>query len=127
PGVDAAGIDAVAVRVRARDVEGLHAADRAEEVLCGTGIERVAGQPVFSLEQSEPRLRHDEVQVRRATADGTVAIVHLGPLVRFNLEAHRPAVASACINLPQLLLPRAPGPAFTHAPRSQATGSMIAA
>src|SRR5688572_31003371 len=54
--VQAARVDAEAVRVRARHVEGFHAAVPAKAVLRGAGIELVRGQRIFAGEQLEALL-----------------------------------------------------------------------
>src|ERR1051325_9229669 len=63
PLVEAARVHAVAVGVRARGVEGLHAAHRAEEVPRGAGVERVRAERLGAREELEPLLRRDEVKV----------------------------------------------------------------
>src|SRR5512138_1909651 len=52
--IEAAGVDAVAVGMRARYVERLDPARRAEEMLGDTRVERVGRQSVLALQQPEP-------------------------------------------------------------------------
>ena len=53
--VEATGVHAVAVGVRARDVERLHAADGAKKMLRRPGIEGVGGEVSFALLELELR------------------------------------------------------------------------
>lgn len=47
--IQAKYVDAVAVRIRARDVKGFHPTGSAEKMLCHTRIKRVGHQRVLSL------------------------------------------------------------------------------
>ena len=93
--VEAAHVDAVAVRVRARNIERFDAAGLAERVPGDAGIEGVNAQIFRSLEQLESGARYDEVQVARFRADRTVALAHLDVLGRFHFEPNRAAVAAS--------------------------------
>src|SRR6185436_19320914 len=93
--VQAAHVDAVAVRVRARHVEGLDAAVRAEEVPRDFRVELVVGQRILAGEQPEILFLDEQVLVPRACAHRAVAIAHLECLRRLDLEAHAPAMATA--------------------------------
>src|SRR5262249_33735497 len=84
-----------AVGVRARHVERLDPADRAEQVPGHPGVERVRGELVRAAQQPEPRLRHHEVQVAGLRADRAVALVHLDLGGRVDLEADAAAVTAA--------------------------------
>src|SRR5262249_11551732 len=86
-----------AVRVRARHVEGLDAADRAEEVLGGAGVEAIAGERLAAREQAEARARHDQVQEARPRADRAVALADLERGRRVDLEADAAAMTAAVV------------------------------
>src|SRR6185503_14629939 len=77
--VEAARVDAVAVRMRARHVERLDAADRAERVLRGLGVELVSGECVRARKELEARLRHDQMKVAGSAADRAITIGNFDP------------------------------------------------
>src|SRR5204862_7651334 len=74
PRIQAARVDAVAIRARARHVERFAAAGRAEKMLRGSGVEGIARQEFLALKQPEARLGHDEMQIPRLGADGAIAL-----------------------------------------------------
>ena len=90
-------VDAVAIRRRARRVERLYTADRAEEVLGHAGAEAVAGQRVGAREQGEALLRHHQMAVAALAANRAVAVLHLDRGRRLAGEAHPAAVAAATV------------------------------
>src|SRR5262249_7813284 len=94
-GIEAARVDAEAVGMGARHVERFHAADRAEEVLRGAGVEGVSGEHIPAREQGEALRGHDEVQVTGLAADRAVALVHGDPGGGEDLETQAAAVAAA--------------------------------
>ena len=110
--VDAAHVDADPIRMRTRNVEGFHAADRAEEVLGDVGIERVGRQRIAAADQLEAVRRHDEVQIPELAADGAIAVRDLEVGRRDDLETNAAAMtttgvgrhsrdrASACVLAP---------------------------
>src|SRR5690349_4039260 len=61
--IEAAGVDAVAVRVRARNVKGLHATGPAEKMASGPSVESVLGEIIRAPQQAKARARHDQVQI----------------------------------------------------------------
>src|SRR5882757_4931723 len=71
--VQAAGIDADAVRVRTRDVEGVHAAMRTESVLRDTGAEGVGLERGLAAQQLEGGGVGTEVQDALLGADRAAA------------------------------------------------------
>ena len=91
--------------MRARDVERLHAADGAEIVPCGPGVEGVGRKLCFALYQLEPRFRNDQVKEAHLGADRAVAIRHFEAFRRRDLEPNPPAMASASV-CDQLIPPR---------------------
>jgi len=93
-GIEATRVDADPVRVRARHVEGLDAAHRAEQMLCDSSVESVGGQRFTAAHQSKPVGRHDQVQVAGLAADRAVAFRHPEPRGCLHLEPHSPAVTA---------------------------------
>src|ERR1700744_440368 len=75
-GIDAARIDADAVRVRARNVERFHAASRAEQVFCDARVEGVGRERISAAEQFEAIFRHYQMQKSDFAANRAVAFVH---------------------------------------------------
>ena len=61
--IQAAYVDAVAIGVRAGNIEGFDAAHRAEKMLRGAGVERVGRQRLAALKQSESGARHDQMEI----------------------------------------------------------------
>jgi hypothetical protein len=95
--IEAARVDAEAVRVRARDVEGLDAAHRAEQVLGDTRIKGVRGQRVLTAEEGEAVGGNDQVQVAGLAADRTVALENTDSRRRDHLEAYLSTVTATCV------------------------------
>ena len=87
-----------AVGIRARDVEGFHAAGPAELVLRDAGVEAIRRQAFVALQQAEPRRRHDEVHEAGHRADAARAVLAGEALGRLDLEAHGAAMAAAAID-----------------------------
>src|SRR4029453_17070750 len=75
--VEAAQIDATAVGLRARHVEALHAADRAEMMFRRAGVEAVGRNLVRALNDAEALLLDDEMEIARFAADRAVALLGL--------------------------------------------------
>jgi hypothetical protein len=92
--VQAAGIDADTMRVGARDVEGMHAAMRAEGVLRDAGAEGVGLERGLAAQQLEGRGVAAEVQDALLGADRAAAV---GQELEIDLGAkpHPAAMASA--------------------------------
>src|SRR5689334_13608900 len=95
--VDAARVDAPAVRMRTRHVEGLGAAGRAEVVLRRAGVEGVQRQRLAALRDAEAVGGDDQVQEGGARAHGAVALVDVQLRGRVDFEAHAAAVAAAAV------------------------------
>src|SRR5665213_1547395 len=93
--VETARVDAPAIRVRARAVEALHPAFRAEQVLRHPGVEAVFAQAFRALGDAEPALRHDHVDEAGLAAHGAIAALRLDRLAERHLEAHAAALAAA--------------------------------
>src|SRR5262249_7408786 len=91
--IEAAHIDAETVGLRARNIEALDAAHRAEMMLRRSGIERVGGDLVRALGQSEALGGHDEMQIAGPAADRAVAFLDLDLVWRQHFEAYRAAMA----------------------------------
>jgi RNase P/RNase MRP subunit p30 len=72
--LEAAHVDAVAVGVGARHVEGLDAAVAAEQVARGARVERVLAEALGAAQQPKAGARHDQVQIARHAADRAVAV-----------------------------------------------------
>jgi hypothetical protein len=96
--VEAVDVDVDAVGVRARHVERLDAADAAEAVLRGAGVERVFAQQPGALQQAEARRWHDQVQEPGHAADRAVAFDRIDARRRVDLEAHAPAMTAASMH-----------------------------
>ena len=95
--VEAADVDVDAVGIGARDVEGFHPAGFAKGVLRDAGVEGVAGEIVVAGEQTELRLRHDEMQEAGLGTDRAVAVLRDDRLGRFHFEGDGAAVAASLI------------------------------
>ena len=72
-GLEAVDVDREAVGVRARDVERLDPADRAERVLGDASVETVGRELPCAGEKSKPRGGHDEMKEAALGADRAVA------------------------------------------------------
>src|ERR1041385_4445217 len=96
--IKAARVDAVPVRMRARHVERLHAASRAEEMPRHAGVERVRGERILAPKQAEPRLRHDQMQVAGFGADRAVALGDLQSGWGLDFETDPTAVTTALMD-----------------------------
>ena len=71
--IQAAHVDAVAIRMRAWNIERFDAAARAEKMLGSAGIELIGGQGILSGNEFEARGRDYEMQISRFAANGAVA------------------------------------------------------
>ena len=94
-GFKASGIDAVAVRIGARDVKGFDAANRAKQVLRGAGVERIGGEKLRAAQQFEARFGDNEMKVAAFAADRAVALSRLDLGGRFDFELHPAAMTPA--------------------------------
>src|SRR5690242_6240237 len=92
--VQAAGVDADAMRVRARDIEGMHAAMGAEGMLRDAGAEGVGLERGLALQQLEGRGIGPEVQDALLGADRAAA-VRQQVEIDLGAEPHATAMASA--------------------------------
>src|SRR5262245_38408978 len=81
--------------MRARYIERLHAADRAEQVLRGARVELVRGEYVRAREELEAVLRNDQVQVAALRTHRAIAVDHFRVRRRKHLEPDPAAVAAS--------------------------------
>src|SRR5262249_38935118 len=98
PLIQAARVDAVAVGMRARHIERLDAAHRAEKMLRHAGVESIRGEEFRALEQAEARLRHDQVQEPRLRADRAIALGDREAGGRLDFEADPAAMTTSAMN-----------------------------
>lgn len=91
-------IDAEVVGCDALAVEGIDAADLAEVVPRGLGVELVLGEGLFAGQEAKLTLVHFDHERVLAQADGTVAHGQFGK-VCLDLEAHGTAVTRALVLL----------------------------
>ena len=95
--VQAARVDVHAIGIRARDVEALDAAHRAEAMLRHAGVEGVFAEHVLAGEQAEARGRHDQVQESAHAAQRAVAVLDAQQARRVHLETHAAAMTAAAM------------------------------
>ena len=81
--------------MRAGDIEGLHPADAAKQMLRDAGIEAVSGQRIRATEELEALRRHDQVQIAGEAADRAVAIQGDQRRGRPHCEANPAAMTTA--------------------------------
>ena len=93
-GVETPHVDADAVGVGARYVEGLDAAHRAEMMLRDSGVEGVGREHILALDQAESVPRHDQMQMGCHGADRTIAELRVDGGWCLHLETHPAAVAA---------------------------------
>src|ERR1022692_2021165 len=93
--VQTAGVDAVAVGVRAWDIERLHTANRAEEMPGDFGIEGIGRESLFALKQPKARFWNDEMKIPEFGAHRAIAVDHRYAGRRGHFEPHSAAVASS--------------------------------
>src|SRR5882762_1184245 len=72
--VEATGVNAVSIRVRARNIERLDATGRAKQVFGRAGVELIGRQRIRTGQQLESRFRNGQMQVAGFRADRAVAI-----------------------------------------------------
>ena len=96
---EAAGIDAVAVRVGSGHIEGLDPAMAAEKVLCHARIEGIAGQGALALEEPETAVGDDQVQKTQLPTARAIAGKDLEGFRRIHLESDGPAMATPKVGL----------------------------
>src|SRR3981189_2207761 len=101
--VDAARIDVDLVRIGARHVERMDAANLAEGVLRDAGVEPVGREIVPAAEKLEALRRHDQMQDTLLGADRAVADRDAIEIGR-HAEAHAAAVTSALHRLHRAVL-----------------------
>jgi hypothetical protein len=102
--VEAAGVDAEPVRLRAGYVEGVHSAMRAKGVLRHASPECIGSQCMFAFEQLEVGRIDAEVQDPFLRADRTVAFRQ--PLeIDAGAEPHPAAMATALTGFYHRILP----------------------
>src|SRR5581483_9065217 len=92
--VETAGVDGDAIGLRARDVERVHAAMRAERVLRHAGAEGVGGQRGLALQQREIGEVGDQVENPLLGADRAVAL-RQAVEIDARAKAHPAAMAAA--------------------------------
>src|SRR6476646_4968950 len=95
--IEAAHIDAKPVGFGTRHIEALDAADRAEMMLRGAGVEAVGRDLIRALGKAEALSRHDQMQIACLAADRAIAFLGLDLVRRQHLEAHRAAMAPATL------------------------------
>src|SRR5215467_964988 len=95
--IEAAQIDAVAVGVGARYVEGFHSAAAAEQVPRDAGVEPVLSERLLSAQQAKAGARYDQVEVPAHAADRAVALAHRDPGRRLHLEGDGAAMTAAAV------------------------------
>src|SRR5512145_1087218 len=93
--IDAAHVDAVAVRIRTRHIERLDAAHPAEKMPGDSGVERISRKKLRALNQGEARLGHDKMEIAALAAHRAVALARLDFRGRLDFKAHAPAVATS--------------------------------
>ena len=91
-------IDAVPIRVGARNIKRLDAAAAAEQMSRSPRIEAVLRQLFCALYQPEPGRRHNQMQKPREFADRTVALVDFHRHGCVNLETDRATMTPAFIS-----------------------------
>jgi hypothetical protein len=91
-GIEASRIHAIAIGMGSRDVEGLHTTVRAEEMLCGPGIEAIHAEGFLPGQESEATLWNDQVEKADAAADRAVALVYFEMFGSIDLESYPTAV-----------------------------------
>src|SRR5262245_29544586 len=89
-----AHIDAVTVGMRSRDIERLDPARFTKQMLGDTGVECVSRQRFRALDETEPRLRDDEMKKPAFAADRTVAFDGFNLSLCFDLKLDPAAMAS---------------------------------
>src|SRR5215468_11697521 len=100
--IETTQVDAVAIGVGARHVEGFHSTVATEQVLLVAGVEAVVAERVRAAQQTKARARHDPVPKPTHAADGAVALAHDQPCRCVYLEGHRSAVATAAVRAERL-------------------------
>ena len=94
--VEAVGVHAPRLGVRARLVEALHPAGGAEQMLGGAGAEPVAGQRVAAGHQFKSLMRDHDVQEAGHPAHRTIAFERRDRRpVKIGLEPHRSTMTTA--------------------------------
>src|SRR6185437_8425127 len=93
--IEAAGVQRPAVRVGARPVEALHAANPTEQMLRDAGVERVGGQRLASARELEAGCGHDHVDEAGHGADRAGAGLRLDLVGKLGAEPYGAAMAAA--------------------------------
>ncbi len=88
-------VHAQSIRMRARNVERLHATDGTEEVLRCFRMEPVAGQTVSPRQQAKARFGNDEVPIAELRTDRTVALIDLDGFRCVDFESNSAAMTPA--------------------------------
>jgi hypothetical protein len=100
--VDAARVDADPVRVRTGNVERLHAAGGAEEMLGDVRVERISRERLTAADQLEPIGRYDQMQIPVFVANGAIAVrdLELRRCDYFEADATAVTAAGVCAHTP---------------------------
>lgn len=116
--VEAAHVHAIAVGVRARNIERLDTANLAERMLGDAGIEGVGRDVLGAAHEFQSGPRHDEMQITRLRADRAIALARFDVLWRLDLESHRAAMAAPMVpHAHRLTAIAAPAPHRLRMPR----------
>ena len=93
--IEAAKIDAPAVRMRARLVKALDPANFAKKMLGRAGAEAIGRQGVCAAQQFKIGVRDNQVEIAGLRADRAVAVEHFERRRDLDGETHRATVAAA--------------------------------
>ena len=94
-GIEAAEVDAPAIRVGSGLVKALDPAGAAEQMLGCASAKSIGGQAVPALQQFEAIMWHIEVQIARLRADRTIAIEQFERRLHHDGKANLAAMAAA--------------------------------
>jgi len=72
--VETTHVNAIAVRIGTRNIEGFDAANLAEQVFCDSGIELVFDEKLGALMQSKLIFRNDQMKKSAFATNGAVAL-----------------------------------------------------
>ena len=90
-------VNAVTVRMRSGNIEGFYTTCFTKHVYGDTGVECVGRKRFRTLDKSEARFGHDQMEKSALTADRTVAFDRFDRRRRFNLEPHPAAMAATAV------------------------------
>src|SRR5580698_3192754 len=119
--VDAAHVDADAVRMRAGNVEGFYSACGAEKMLRDMRVEGIRGERFAAADQFESIGGYDQMQISVFAANRTIAVRHFQLRRRDHLEADSTAMTAAGV-CGHVLSAYAPAPRDRRSMLSSAPG-----